>query len=105
MDVTWHPRGVTFGMSHVVHLCGGKKRKENKKNKEKCEDDKWQRRKVLGSFPHFDQFRYENQKGEGGKGKWRKRGEENGYREEEKGRKENGDFAGVPMVEARRSEN
>ena len=25
MDATWHPRGVTFGMSHVVHLCGGQK--------------------------------------------------------------------------------
>ena len=21
MDVTWNPRGVTYGMSHVVHLC------------------------------------------------------------------------------------
>ena len=21
VDATWHPRGVTHGMSHVVHLC------------------------------------------------------------------------------------
>ena len=21
VDATWHPRGVTRGMSHVVHLC------------------------------------------------------------------------------------
>ena len=21
MDSIWHPRGVTHGMSHVVHLC------------------------------------------------------------------------------------
>ena len=21
VDTTWHPRGVTHGMSHVVHLC------------------------------------------------------------------------------------
>ena len=72
MDVTWHPRGVTHGMSHVVCLCewltlsqvssGGKRNKGKK-----CEDDKWQRRKVVRSFPHFDQFGYENQKGEGGK--------------------------------------
>ena len=32
----------------------------------------------MGSFPHFDQFGYENQKGEGGKEK------------REKGKKENG---------------
>ena len=60
MDVTWHPREVTHGMSQVS--SGGKRKKEKK-----CEDDKWQRRKVVGSFPHFDQFWYENQKGEGGK--------------------------------------
>ena len=21
VDATWHPRGVTHGISHVVHLC------------------------------------------------------------------------------------
>ena len=21
VDATWHPRGVTHGMSHMVHLC------------------------------------------------------------------------------------
>ena len=62
VDATWHPRGVTHGMSHVVHLCEwlilshvskeGNKRKI-KKIKEKCEDDMWQWRKVGGSFPHF----------------------------------------------------
>ena len=39
MDATWNPRGVTHGMSHVVHLCewltlsqvsSGEKKKEKK---------------------------------------------------------------------------
>ena len=50
VDATWHPWGVTHGMSHVVHLCEwltlthvskeGNKRKR-KKIKKKCGDDKW----------------------------------------------------------------
>ena len=43
VDATWHPRGVTHGMSHVVHLCewltlsyvskNGNKRKRKKSRK------------------------------------------------------------------------
>ena len=60
-----------------------KNKNKNKENKEKgnkenkCEDDKWQRRKVVGSFPQFDQFGYENQKRERGKEKREKCEEEN----------------------------
>ena len=65
VDATWHPRVVTHGMSHVVHLCewltlshvskegNKKKRKKIKKIKKICGDDKWLRMKVGGSFPHF----------------------------------------------------
>ena len=43
VDSTWHPRGMTHGMSHVVHLCewltlshvskDGNKRKRKKSRK------------------------------------------------------------------------
>ena len=38
----------------------------------------------MGSFPHFDQFGYKNQKGEGGKGKREKEGKKTD-RERKKG--------------------
>ena len=53
VDDTWNPRGVTHGMSHVVHLCewltlshvskeGNKrKRKKIKKIKKNCGEDMW----------------------------------------------------------------
>ena len=54
MDATWHPRGVTQGMSHVLHLCewltlshvskeGNKKKKkidEKMREKGKMENEK-----------------------------------------------------------------
>ena len=64
VDSTWHPKGVTHVMSHVVHLCEwltlshvskeGNKGKINQEIKRKNgSDDKWQWKKVGGSFPHF----------------------------------------------------
>ena len=38
----------------------------------------------MGSFPHFDQFGYENQKGEGGKEKGKKEEGNKTYREMKK---------------------
>ena len=68
VDVTWHPRGVTHCMSHVVHLCerltlshvSNKEIMGKEKNQEKL-------RKIVemtcgmveesgGKFPHFDQI-------------------------------------------------
>ena len=110
VDATWHSRGVTHGMIHVVHLCewltmSHVSKEGNKRKRKKYEDDKWQRRKVVGSFPHFDQFGYENQKGEGGKEKREKWEEETDREREERGRKEKGDFSGHLTVESRWSEN
>ena len=68
VDVTWHPRGVTHGMIHVVHLCerltlshvSNEKIIRKEKNQEKL-------RKIVkmtcdmveesgGKFTHFDQI-------------------------------------------------
>ena len=63
MDATWHPRGVTHGTSHVVHLCEwlalslvssgeNKERKiKKKKIKEKSGDDMWHVKESEGKFP------------------------------------------------------
>ena len=66
VDATWHPRGVTHGMSHVVHLCEwltwsqvsreGSMRKINQENEiksRKIERMTSGMGKVGGSFPHF----------------------------------------------------
>ena len=58
----------------------------------------------MGSFPHFDQFGYENQKGEGGKGKREKEGKKTD-RERKKGGEKKGYFPSVSTVESRRSES
>ena len=53
VDATWNPRGVTHGMSHVMHLCewltlnhvskeGNKRKRKNiKKIKKDCGEDMW----------------------------------------------------------------
>ena len=52
VNAAWHPRRVTHGMSHVVHLCewliliqvasgSNKARKENKEKFRNYENDKW----------------------------------------------------------------
>ena len=67
VDATWNPGGVTHGMIQVVHLCewltlrqvssGGKRRKRKIKKIKKIVEmtcGRW--KKVVGRFPHFDQF-------------------------------------------------
>ena len=70
MDATWHPRGVTHGMSHVVHLCewlilshvskerNKRKIKKIKKIKKNCGEDMWhvgdESRKVGRKLLHLD---------------------------------------------------
>ena len=51
-SVMWGTWNKWLTLSHVLHdVIKGKKNKENKE--EKHGDDKWQRRKVEGSFPHL----------------------------------------------------
>ena len=64
VDATWNPRGVTHGMSHVVHFMGPSvKGRKYEKNKEKEIKSRKMERMTSGmgkggrggSFPHFDQ--------------------------------------------------
>ena len=52
VDATWNPRGVTHGMSHVVHLCERltlshvlneeiMRKEKSRKIKENCGDNMW----------------------------------------------------------------